>query len=710
MARSTDIGSLNVRLVAVTSQFNKGLGSARNSLRTFSRVINTDVFAAVGRVFGVLSGGFINAITSIPRLVGAAISKLLQFAKVIGVTIVGAVTALIGAMGVLAVRSISSINAVGDAAEKLGVSVKSLTELKFAAAEAGVEFNQLETGLQRMIRRVSEAARGTGAAKDALKELGLDARQLLFLRPEDIFNRISQAIQKVTNQNDRLRLTVKIFDQEGANLVRLFASNIEDANKWAEILNVTVSDFDAAQIKEADKSVKRLKAAFEGVGNYLAAQLAPIIIGITDKALKMIAAQGGVAAIVGKAISAVAQIAVSTLNNIGRAMENVRGFAGDIGVDSSTPGEAIRSATDNMLILIATTKVLSAEFEKLWLGFKLRAIQAIDIVQGTYAEKLFRMFASPATFGMVKENPSAKEAAAVAIELQKQIIEIKQSIIDAQNEIDQITAGIATDAFSRVIGVVGGAAEKAVDKASSVFADGFVAIENTIKDIDVSKIESFLNDWKEFVSTPAVIDATLTDRAKAYFDLIRGDGPSERIKKLDEQIAKSSESVSAYADETQRIWARTIDSISDNLAGAIVRGENLFESLKNTALQVVEQMLSAFLKFLFIAPIFRAFGIPFGGGGGGGGGFLGGIFGGFSGAAPAINSASIATSGIQAGGAGMQDVTNINFYGPVAGEEAFMDMVNKGIRRKENTRYIQETSHGYTSQKFSRTMQPLAGS
>jgi hypothetical protein len=71
---------------------------------------------------------------------------------------------------VAANRSISAADAIGKTADKIGVGVEALQELRFAAKASGVEQQTLDMALQRFTRRAAEAAQGTGEAKDALAQ------------------------------------------------------------------------------------------------------------------------------------------------------------------------------------------------------------------------------------------------------------------------------------------------------------------------------------------------------------------------------------------------------------------------------------------------------------------------------------------------------------------------------------------------------------
>jgi hypothetical protein len=94
--------------------------------------------------------------------------------RTLGGALIGAAT--VGGLGALVDRSISAADAIGKTADKIGVGVEALQELRFAAKASGVEQQTLDMALQRFTRRAAEAAQGTGEAKDALAQMGITLR------------------------------------------------------------------------------------------------------------------------------------------------------------------------------------------------------------------------------------------------------------------------------------------------------------------------------------------------------------------------------------------------------------------------------------------------------------------------------------------------------------------------------------------------------
>lgn len=105
---------------------------------------------------------------------------------------------------------------------KLNISIEALDKLRRVGELAGVSFNTMTMGLQRMSRRVSEAAVDMGEARVALRELGLDAKILTQLPLEEQFFAVANAIEEVEGSSNKLRLTFKLFDSEGVALLQTF--------------------------------------------------------------------------------------------------------------------------------------------------------------------------------------------------------------------------------------------------------------------------------------------------------------------------------------------------------------------------------------------------------------------------------------------------------------------------------------------------------
>lgn len=118
---------------------------------------------------------------------------------------------------------IADLDGIGKTADRLGLGVEALQELRIVAESAGISQNTLDMAMQRFGRRVAEAREGTGEAVKALKEMGVALRDSSgAARPlEAVLDDVADAMRAVPEQTDRNRLAMKLFDSEGVALVNL---------------------------------------------------------------------------------------------------------------------------------------------------------------------------------------------------------------------------------------------------------------------------------------------------------------------------------------------------------------------------------------------------------------------------------------------------------------------------------------------------------
>lgn len=189
-------------------------------------------------------------------------------------------TAAAGATAALVKMRMSAVDNLAKTADKLGVTTEALAGLQHAAEISGVSTETMNMALQRMTRRVAEAAMGTGEAKGALEELNINADALAKLPLDQQMNVVADAMQGVEKQSDRVRLAMKLFDSEGVALVNTLAGGSGGLKEMAEEANklgIAISRVDAAMIEQANDDVLRAKSVFQGFGNQIATELSPLI-------------------------------------------------------------------------------------------------------------------------------------------------------------------------------------------------------------------------------------------------------------------------------------------------------------------------------------------------------------------------------------------------------------------------------------------------
>ena len=232
------------------------------------------------------------------------LSNLTDRAKTlrVGMRALGGALAGVAAVGGLATlidRSISAADAVGKTADKIGVGVEALQELRYAAQLAGVEQRTMDMALQRFTRRVAEAAKGTGEAKQALAQMGIALKDQHgnIRRSEDLLNDVAEAFRRTTDPAERLRLAFKLFDSEGVAMVNMLvggAEALEATRRRARDLGIVL---DEDLVRNAEKARDELDTLGKVISVNLTRavlDLAPVIADASSE-LADLASSAGVA-------------------------------------------------------------------------------------------------------------------------------------------------------------------------------------------------------------------------------------------------------------------------------------------------------------------------------------------------------------------------------------------------------------------------------
>lgn len=188
-------------------------------------------------------------------------------------------------LGLLVKSSLQSIDTLGKTASKLGVTSQALQKLRYASELAGVETRTVDMAVQRFTRRLAEAAQNTGEAKDALKELGLNAKTLARLPLEKQMLKLSDAFAKVKNSGDRVRLAFKLFDSEGVAFVNTLqggSAALQQMFNDAQSLGFILSSGAVRGVEQANDAMSKLGMMLGGVRDQIVAGLAPALTFIVD--------------------------------------------------------------------------------------------------------------------------------------------------------------------------------------------------------------------------------------------------------------------------------------------------------------------------------------------------------------------------------------------------------------------------------------------
>lgn len=194
-------------------------------------------------------------------------------------------TAGVAAGIALTKMSMANVDALAKVSDRLGIATQSLAGLQHAANLAGVESATLEKSLVKLAVGVSDAADGTGIAKDAFIELGLSAALLEKMPIDQQMLKVADAMQGVELQADKVRLATELFGARGVAVLNMLgggSQNLVEMAKEADHLGIAINRVDAAKIELANDAVERAKGVFTGLGNQLGSSFSPLIMTVAD--------------------------------------------------------------------------------------------------------------------------------------------------------------------------------------------------------------------------------------------------------------------------------------------------------------------------------------------------------------------------------------------------------------------------------------------
>lgn len=274
---------------------------------------------------------------------------------------------------------------------RLGISTEALSEYNYVAAGAGVEFNTLATAWQRQTRRIAEAAQGTGVAVKALDTLGLSAKELNQLKPEDQFERIAAALEGIENPGQKASLAMKLWDTEGVKLLQITnqgTAAMAQMRQEAVDLGQSISHEAATSMADFNDSLARVQALASGTTDTLLAELIPGITQTVNGFTDFVKGAGGAAVVADKLTTGAGVLATiyagRLVGSIGaKTAATVKGVAAEYAARLET---AQRTAQDKIAEAQTTRRTVAEQTAAA--NTARMAAQRTQLAQAEAAEKL----------------------------------------------------------------------------------------------------------------------------------------------------------------------------------------------------------------------------------------------------------------------------------------------------------------------------------
>lgn len=170
---------------------------------------------------------------------------------------------------------------VAKTADKMGLQLAVLQELRYAGERSGVETEHLDKGMLDFTRRLGEATRGTGAAVKAYDELGLSAAALSAMSPEQALGAVADRLAQIEDHNQRLSYAGQIFNNKGGaamlNMLRGGSAGLEELRRQARLTGYVLSDDAARGAEDYKDALLDAQLTMAGLKNTIGAELMPAV-------------------------------------------------------------------------------------------------------------------------------------------------------------------------------------------------------------------------------------------------------------------------------------------------------------------------------------------------------------------------------------------------------------------------------------------------
>jgi len=262
------IGKIFLDFEAGVAKFNEPIKRAKR---------NVDQFGGAARKtkgqLAVMDGGILKSVKNLKALAGVAAALMVfrQLSRVFA-------------------DAAKELDNLAKTSAKLGVAVQELQQLQVAAQITGIETRTLNMAMQRLVRRVSEAAIGTGEAVKALKELNLDAKELNKMPLAEKMAVISDAFKNLGSDADRVRIAMRLFDSEGVALVNTLALSKEEMDSINSTLvrfNYYLTQTQVEKVEKMNDSWLGMKILLAGIRNQFVSAIAPAMTFIINATIEL---------------------------------------------------------------------------------------------------------------------------------------------------------------------------------------------------------------------------------------------------------------------------------------------------------------------------------------------------------------------------------------------------------------------------------------
>lgn len=288
---STNLKGFSSGVTTATNQIDKFYGDIGKKVGAFASPV-TNVIKGVGdmgKAFAGLARSAVAPLAGVGRSIGVVASAVPGALGLVGKLAGGVAVAALGAgaaLAAIATGGLDRIDQLGDAAQRIGVTTQSLSELRYAANLSGSSAEDLDTALVKLTTNLGDASLKATPASEALKRIGLDAKDLANESPDVAFRKIVKGLEGVPSAADKASIAMDVFGKGGIKILNTLGAGSGELDRLsmeAKAFGVSVSQIDAAKVGQTKDALDKVSAVIEGVVNQISIALGPAIGFVADQ-------------------------------------------------------------------------------------------------------------------------------------------------------------------------------------------------------------------------------------------------------------------------------------------------------------------------------------------------------------------------------------------------------------------------------------------
>lgn len=221
-----------------------------------------------------------------------------------------------------------------------GLSTDALQEYAYMAELVDTDVSTITGSLTKLTRNMDSATKGTGAAYEAFKTLGVDIYNAdgSLRDANDVFTEAIGKLGEMENQTERDAIAMNLFGKSGQELNPIIDAGsdaLEEFRQQAHETGYVLSGETLESLGSIDDSIQLLKNTMDTAKNQVATALMPIVAKITEAFVKWASSVdwvkvgetiGTVLEKIGKAIGVLIDIISKIVTAAKTAVDNIKGF------------------------------------------------------------------------------------------------------------------------------------------------------------------------------------------------------------------------------------------------------------------------------------------------------------------------------------------------------------------------------------------------